>query len=221
MFNVERLYPEPSCLVRKIYNDSEVVIKLKIMFHEKCYLCERDEIQDVEIEHFIPHENNETLKYKWENLNYSCSRCNSIKSNTHTNLLDCTDNSINVGGLICCKMPSSPSDNVYIKATSNTPNIQTVNTVNLLNQCYNLENTTLRGISRESLLEEMWEHYTDLLFARHVLKKKNSAKNDKIIAEQTIEAMLRVEYPFSIFWRYYYLGDNFLLSKYSHLRVEF
>ncbi|WP_339605548.1 hypothetical protein [Vibrio sp. B1-2] len=44
---------------------------------------------------------------------------------------------------------------------------------------------------------------------------------ENIKPEETFEAMLNVEYPFSIFWRYYYLNDSFLVGKYPQLRVGF
>lgn len=221
MFNVTRTYPAPDSIAKGKYNERDVLSALKPMFLEKCYLCERDEIQDAEVEHFVPHQNDTTLKYDWNNLYYSCSRCNSIKSNTHINLLDCTNDVVDIGKLISCMMPSAPSEKITIRATNKKPTVQTQNTVILLDKCYNLENTALRGISRESLLEQMWEHYTELLLARQILRKKKAAAMDKQRAEQVIAAMLDIEHPFSIFWRYYYLNDLFLIEKYPNLRVGF
>ncbi|MFB2668079.1 HNH endonuclease [Shewanella xiamenensis] len=221
MFNVTRTYPAPDSIAKNQYNKDDVINKLKPMFFEKCYLCERDDIQDVEVEHFVPHESNCALKYNWDNLYYSCSRCNSIKSNTHINLLDCTDTQINIGALIRCLMPSTPDGNVKVEATIGTNCDKTKNTVKLLEECYNLGNTALRGISRETLMEQMWEHYTDLLLARQILRNKKSGRSFKQGAEETIEAMLKVEHPFSIFWRYYYLNDSFLIKHYPHLRSGF
>jgi len=221
MFNVTRTYPAPSSIAKKQYNKEDVLAALQPMFFEKCYLCERDEIHDVEVEHFVPHQSNIALKYDWDNLYYSCSRCNSIKSNTHINLLDCADGSVDVSSMISCMMPSAPDEKVKVEATSAVPCANTTNTVTLLEQCYNLENTALRGISRDSLMDQMWEHFTDLLIARQVLRKKKSGRTAKAAAEETIEAMLDVTHPFSIFWQYYYLNDVFLVEHYSHLRVGF
>ena len=88
MFNVTRPIQAPAPLANNCYNHPDVLSALKPMFHGKCYLCERDELHDVEIEHFDPHMGDDTKKYDWDNLFYSCSRCNSLKSNTHTNLLN-------------------------------------------------------------------------------------------------------------------------------------
>jgi len=54
MFNVTRTYPAPDSIARGHYNKEDVLQILKPMFFEKCYLCERDDIQDVEVEHFCP-----------------------------------------------------------------------------------------------------------------------------------------------------------------------
>ncbi|MGR5512691.1 HNH endonuclease [Vibrio diabolicus] len=221
MFNVVRTYPEPPSIAKNEYNKDDVLKKLRPMFFDKCYLCERDDIQDVEVEHFIPHKKNTALKYNWENLYYSCSRCNGIKSSTHINLLDCANRFYDIGAMVKCLMPSTPDGNVEVSATSATPCTQTENTVTLLEACYNLDNTALREISRENLMEDMWDHYTELLNARKMLRKKGVGRTEKKNAEEIIEAMLDVEYPFSIFWRYYYLNDSFLIQHYPQLRVGF
>ncbi|EGQ8125714.1 HNH endonuclease [Vibrio parahaemolyticus] len=221
MFNVVRTYPEPPSIAKNEYNKEDVLKKLRPMFFDKCYLCERDDIQDVEVEHFIPHKKDTALKYNWENLYYSCSRCNSIKSSTHINLLDCANRFYDVGAMIKCLMPSTPNGAVDVSATSTNPCTQTNNMVKLLEACYNLDNTALRGISRETLMEQMWDHYTELLNARQVLRNKRTGRTDRQKAEEIFEAMLDVKYPFSIFWRYYYLNDPFLIRDYPQLRVGF
>lgn len=221
MYKVTRTYPAPESIAKGKYNEVDVLKRLRPMFFEKCYLCERDDIQDVEVEHFIPHQSNAALKYDWNNLYYSCSRCNSIKSNIHLDLLDCANDSVDIGGLIRCLMPSAPSKKVTVKAQSAEPCTQTINTIALLDKCYNLENTALRGISRESLIEQMWDHYTELLYARKILKIKKSAAMDKQRSEQIIAEMLKVTHPFSIFWRNYYLNDAFLIEHYPQLKIDF
>lgn len=221
MFNVIRTYPEPPSIAKNEYNKEDVLKRLRPMFFDKCYLCERDEIQDVEVEHFIPHKKDKALKYNWENLYYSCSRCNSIKSSTHINLLDCANRFYDVGAMIECLMPSTPNGDIKVTATSANPCTQTENMVTLLEACYNLDNTALRKISRENLIEQMWDHYTELLSARQRLYSKRTVPTDKQRAEEIIELMLDVEYPFSIFWRYYYLNDPFLMKNYPQLGVGF
>jgi len=75
MFFVNRDPQLPNSLSKTIkdYRTEEVITKLNEMFFGKCYLCEKDNISDIEVEHLIPHKNNENLKYDWNNLFYSCS----------------------------------------------------------------------------------------------------------------------------------------------------
>ncbi|WP_271270245.1 HNH endonuclease [Aliamphritea hakodatensis] len=221
MFNVIRTYPAPDSIAKNQHNKEDILEALLPIFFEKCYLCERDEIQDAEVEHFVPHEGDKLLKYAWENLYYACSRCNSIKSNSHIDLLDCADPTVDVGGLISCLMPSVPNGNIIVEPVSQNPTTRTNNTVDLLNYCYNLENTALRKISRESLFEKMWDYYSKLLLARQVLRNKSSGKTAKKEAEEIIESMMDVKHPFSIFWRYFYINDSFLVKNYPYLRSGF
>lgn len=90
MFKVDRPLEAPQCTKKTGYNTVEIVEILHEIFQGKCYLCEKDNLHDPEIEHFVPHEKDDELKYDWQNLFYACGRCNSIKGATHTNLLNCT-----------------------------------------------------------------------------------------------------------------------------------
>ncbi|QWL72376.1 HNH endonuclease [Aeromonas hydrophila] len=217
MFNVIRPVNGPSCLLSgSVYNQSEVVSALKAMFHGKCYLCERNEIQDVEIEHFTP-QGGGGGRMKWNNLFYSCSRCNSIKGHVHLNLLDCTDPHINVSREIRLKIFPTPASDVLVEPTSRSPSIEVNNTVILLELCFNSCNTALRGVSREALVEQIFEHMCTFINARRLLKNPSTGKSIRQDALETIEAMLDVRHPFSAFWRWQYLDDSFLTTNYPEL----
>lgn len=217
MFYVKRSTPPPACLSSKKYNTPEVIDILKILFHEKCYLCERDEIQDVEIEHLDPHEGDDALKYNWENLFYSCSRCNSIKSNKHKNIIDCCQEE-QLGEIIQYYMPPTPNRDVEIIQIQETnKTLQFENTITLLKECYNNTSTGLRGISRTALLDKMWEHYTLLLDKKLILRNKSTGKTEQEKVKEEIQAMLSIKYPFSSFWRTYCREDTSLLTKYPDL----
>ena len=221
MFNVERPSAIPPSLAKKKYNHTDVVSVLKPMFYGKCYLCERDAIQDVEVEHFDPHKSVEAKKFDWQNLFYSCSRCNSIKGAKHTNLLDCTDPKTDVFNAIILKMPSAPDDNIIVKANHADPSDRVINTVALLELCYNHTNTALRGVSRENLIEQIYNYKFIFMTARQELRKPSTGKSKKQDAVETIEAMLDVKHPFSAFWRWQYLDDSFLTENYPQLKSGF
>ncbi len=213
MFNTTRPPKAPDCLTHKIYNDEEVVKILAPMFYYKCYLCERDELSDPEIEHFDPHEKDDSKKYDWYNLYYSCGRCNSIKSNTHKNLLDCCDTTIDAFRTIKCVLPSVPNEPIKIIAMQYEQDPRTINTVALLDRCYNEDNTALRGITRVVLSEKIFDYYTDILNYRRILKDKKYSDDEKSNAKGRIKAMLKVSFPFSVFWRWYVLSDYFLSEE--------
>jgi len=221
LFNVIRPANSPACLSSgSNYNQLAVVNALKPVFHEKCYLCERGSIHDAEIEHFVPQASGGG-RMDWSNLFYSCSRCNGIKSNGHLNLLDCTDPSINVSREIRLKAFPTPNSDILVEASSETPNIETLNTIELLKLCYNNTSTALRKVSREALMEQILDFMCTFINARRLLKNPSTGRTNKRDALETIEAMLEASHPFSAFWRWQYLDDTYLTTNYPALGNSF
>ncbi len=79
--------PPPSLAVEKTkangsYKKDDVAEQLASDFRGKCYLCEMDELQSIEVEHLRPHHNgrDRDRMFDWNNLFYSCSHCNSVKN---------------------------------------------------------------------------------------------------------------------------------------------
>ncbi|MGN5130512.1 HNH endonuclease [Aeromonas hydrophila] len=217
MFNVIRPVNGPSCLATgAVYNRPEVVDALRTMFYGKCYLCERNEIHDVEIEHFIPQDAGGS-RMDWDNLFYSCSRCNGIKSNRHSDLLNCTDPHINVCREIRLKIFTTPDNDIFIEPTSSQPSNETLNTIELLKLCYNDSTTALRGVSREALIEQIFDYMYTFINARRLLKHPSTGQSIRREALETIAAMLESRHPFSAFWRWQYLDDRFLTTNYPEL----
>ena len=64
------------------YEKTDVVEQLRKDFHNKCYICEIDKLQDPQVEHLRPHFNgkNKDLKFDWNNLFWSCGHCNGVKN---------------------------------------------------------------------------------------------------------------------------------------------
>lgn len=221
MFNITRPQEVPKSLAKKQYNHTDVIDVLKEIFHDKCYLCERNNIQDVEVEHLDPHKSDETKKYDWHNLFYSCSRCNSLKGTKHINLLDCTDSSVNVFREIIIEVPSASDRAIIVKASSPNPSEQILNTVALLQECYNSINTAQRLTSRKELIKQIDEYQIAFLSSKLLLTKPSTGKSARNGAKEVIEAMLDISHPFSAIWRWQYLHDNFLRSKYPELENTF
>lgn len=217
MFNVKRPSEAPECTKKTGYNTDKIVSNLKDIFHGKCYLCEQDDLIDPEIEHLIPHEGDETLKYKWTNLYLSCGRCNSIKGSTHKNILDCCNDSMTLWNTFKCLLPSTPNGNIIVQATTNEEDESIKNTATLLSKCYNESNTPLRGITRSVLFEKIFDHYCDIISYRRTILSKKSTTPEISYATLRIQSMLKISFPFSVFWKWYLLSDDKLLAKIGHL----
>ncbi|MBC0855172.1 HNH endonuclease [Pantoea stewartii] len=220
MFNVTRPQPAPlSLALKKSYNDPDVIKALRTMFHSKCYLCEQDSVSNPEVDHFVPHRKVDSLKYGWDNLYYICRRCNGIKSNTHINLLDCVSVA-NISDEIEHYAGNAYVGEIIIKASQVSPSQQTLNTIELLMECYNSENTSLREISKESLLEKLLFHLGEFIPLRDVLAKMLSTPEQISHAKSTLALMCRDDYPFSIFWKWHIIKDIKLKQRYPNLRQE-
>lgn len=220
MFNVVRDIEAPECLSRKIYNDASVVKALEEIFYGKCYLCEQDELSDAEIEHFIPHGSVDELKYKWENLFLSCSRCNNIKSDSHLNLLDCSDESVSVFEEIIHLAGNCSSGVIDIRVAKENPGEKALNTAALLNECFNSSNTGLRKISKESLMEKLQGEFFYYMSYRMQLVDKRSSSEVIQNAKNKLKPMCRVSYPFSAFWRWHILTDQKIIKFFPNIRAE-
>ncbi|WP_062383029.1 HNH endonuclease [Pseudomonas abietaniphila] len=211
MFKVDRPLEAPQCTKKTGYNTVEIVEILHEIFQGKCYLCEKDNLHDPEIEHFVPHEKDDELKYDWQNLFYACGRCNSIKGATHTNLLNCTAD-VDISKKIQHFIPSSPFLPATIIPTDPTDQ-QSINTANLLDKCFNLKNTPLRAITRASLLEDLYRDFLHWLELRTVIVDKKSTEEETLKAVEKLKKMLQANYPFSVFWYWHTITDEKLYKK--------
>lgn len=221
MFNVQRTMPAPPSLaLQTSYKGKDVIDALRAMFFDKCYLCEQDSISSPEVEHFVPHKKTAALKYGWNNLFYSCRRCNSIKSYNHTNLLDGSNPQLDVFNEIVHYAGNAAMGEVVIKASSQNPSQETINSVNLISKCFNDENTSLRGISKESLLEILLEDYTRFLGFRNILASRGSTQEEIAFAKAKLSVMCQVKHRFSVFWKWHIIKDVTVNRKFPDIRVE-
>lgn len=220
MFNVKRPSTPPSCLSSgNNYNKEEVLTTLRKTFYEKCYLCEIKDIQCAEIEHFVPTSRGGG-RTEWNNLYYSCRRCNGIKGDGYSELLDCTDEKTDVFNEIEFFLPANTGDDIVIKPTSANPSQKTENTINLLLDCYNKENTGNRRISRYCLRSNIEGFLLAFLSAKRILQSHSSGCSKKAEALEIITEMLNAKHPFSAIWRWSYLKDSFLVEHYPELKDE-
>jgi hypothetical protein len=184
MIYLPKTQPAPDCLEsqKRLKNGSHdcgnVWKRLNIDFKGKCYLCEEDD-KTIAIEHFIPHLGNRDLIFDWNNLFFSCGYCNSLKG-TRTNLLNCTVEEHSVETVVKYEIESFPLEKVRIIGLNDTQLV--INTVELLNEIYNSQNTANKtvgsGMLRNHLDDEIrffnfiLENYANCM----ITEKKESLK---------------------------------------------
>lgn len=221
MFNVIRPNQTPTSLaLQRSYKEDDVITILRSIFHGKCYLCEQDSLANPEVEHFIPHNKDPVLKFGWENLFYVCRRCNGIKSNRRAPLLNCTNPNVRVFDEIIHFAGNAEVGEVIIRSSSNNPSQETINTVNLINKCFNESNTSLRRVSKESLMEKLLIELNNYRPLRDVLVKRLSPQVKIQEAKDSLSIMCSDDYPFSVFWKWHILKDIQLATRFPNLRNE-
>ncbi|UTZ27703.1 hypothetical protein HB761_13670 [Vibrio campbellii] len=214
MFRIVRPINAPAGL-SKGYSSNDVVLKLREIFHKKCYLCETKETSAPEVEHFVPQSLNPKLATDWNNLFYSCRRCNAIKSSSTKELLDCTKD--DVFEAIICELPTRKTKPITIEVSSGYESVATTNTVELLKKCYNREESGYQQITKAELRNKLVRYYRKYLEYSETLLDDESGRREKIHAEDKLERMLQPDFAFHAFWRRMFLDDVELMKHYSHL----
>ncbi|AHJ01824.1 hypothetical protein [Vibrio parahaemolyticus] len=65
-----------------IYGHQDVKNSLKMLYFDKCYICEGDiSSGDYDVEHYLPKRYFPQLGYTWQNLHKACTGCNLAKEN--------------------------------------------------------------------------------------------------------------------------------------------
>lgn len=95
MIRVYKHNQAPESLSRKTsWAGDDVIDRLKADQHGKCYLCERIQITDFQIEHHKSRNNFPDLSYEWTNIFWSCSYCNGKKLSHFDNILNPAEHNI-------------------------------------------------------------------------------------------------------------------------------
>lgn len=199
MVKINRTPTPPASLARKsgaCYREDDVVTQLRNDFNDKCYLCERDEIQSPEVEHLQPHGGNPILKYQWENLFLSCAHCNSVKNVPKYNgmILDC-----------CEDDPESLLDHALVNGIVTvhpldpaTTDPKVIMTAQLLTECFEKTSTGIRKAECEVLKKSLNRTMNTLY--RKLGEYKDSQSQETL---DLLEGMLSRTYKFAGFTRAY------------------
>lgn len=154
MIYIKKSQPEPLSLAEErvkpngSYRTEEILERLKIDFHNKCYICENKNPLSINVEHFKSHQGDKTLEFDWQNLFWSCSHCNNIKLALYDDILNCTDVNDDVENSIKLKIDPLPFTEVEVIPLRADPKVN--KTVALLNKVYS-GNTPLKKIESQSL----------------------------------------------------------------------
>jgi len=182
------------------YNESAIKLLIRNDFFDVCYLCERYENIDYEIDHFYPQKHFPEKENDWNNLYLICNKCNKIRTkdiNSATNeVLDCCKKE--ESNLIELEIDKN-SREVSIKSINTDKNLDTKvnNTIELLERIYNGKKSTseffieLRKeiIKNIAVLEDIIEEYkanqiirkiSEKKIIQHINIKKIKEKHDKI-----------------------------------------
>lgn len=186
------------------YREPDVLRQLQHDFNGKCYLCEINELQSVEVEHLHPHGGDIERKFAWDNLFYSCAHCNSVKNQSkyHDTILDC-----------CEADPEAVLDQQFISGHVKVEPLNETQearmTAALLTECFELTNTGIREIECQIRVNALSITMTTLYKALEKYRANPSSRNLR-----TLRGMLSRTYKFAGFTRTYVRNH---LDKYPHL----
>ena len=208
MINITKSQPAPLCLSEEktksngTYRKEEVRKRLIEDFHGKCYICEDDDLTNIEIEHFVPHlGKNIDLRFDWDNLFYACGHCNPIKG-IRLELLNCTNPSHQIIERINFRIDPFPFSNVEVSPTTNfIEDNLTNNTVSLLRAIYNYAGEDNNSFDqalhlRKKVILEVMEFQKYLV---EYFYEKGLDEADKNELRAKIRRKLHPESPFTAF----------------------
>ena len=178
----------------KNYREQDVVLQLNADFHGKCYLCEIDELQSVEVEHLRAHRGTDRdLMFDWNNLFLCCPHCNNMKNRPiyEETILDC-----------CQEDPEKVLDqelvDEHVVVTALADTVEATRTAELLTDCFEKKNTGIRILECQTRINAL---KTTMIVLYRALEAYKVNKTEKDL--RVLRAMLNRSYKFAGFTRTY------------------
>jgi hypothetical protein len=174
--------PAPDCLATEQakangdYKCGCVLNRLANDFKNKCYLCEDKTATTINVEHFVAHQGDNTLKFQWNNLFYACGHCNNIKLAKYNSLLNCTTD-LTIEAKICYDIKPFPKEVPQFLAIDNSENTQ--QTVELLSAIFN-GTTPLKKLESANLRDKLLK---DIYIFQSLLIEYFGYKDSDLIEE--------------------------------------
>ena len=203
MIKVERSQPAPESLAVEAqkkdgqYNRPDVTERLRHDFHDKCYICGIQGLQDPVVEHRLPHKNGlyHDRKFDWNNLFWSCGHCNGVKNRGKYDegIIDC-----------CARDPEGllefewDEKNVSVSAV-NPNDAEAKLTAELLYEVFNVRNTGTRVITSRVRFNSLLEQMNIVIKALDKYKEHPELKHN----QRMLRAHLQRESAFAEFKRAY------------------
>lgn len=201
MVKIERSPVAPASLAEEKakgtdnYRGADVVQQLHQDFHGKCYLCEIDELQSIEVEHLKAHHNGRDRErmFDWNNLFYSCAHCNSVKNRKiyEDAVLD------------CCQV--EPELYLRQELIDGHVNVEVLDdchsvriTAKLITECFEKTNTGIRILECKTRIDALQKTMTVLYRNLEAYRKEPTAKTFRILC-----GMLDRSHKFAGFTRTY------------------
>ena len=201
MVKIERSMPPPCSLASEkekeagSYTCEDVISQLEQDGHGKCYLCEINELQSIQVEHLRAHHGgkDKDRKFDWNNLFYSCAHCNNVKNRRKYDerILDC-----------CAVDPETVMNQVLQNGhvlVEPLVDDESVNlTAELLTKCFEQRNTGIRIRECDTRFKAL-QMTINLLYKTLEQHRRNPTEKTR----KQLEGMLSRTYKFAGFTRTY------------------
>jgi len=206
MFKVERTYPAPLSLGRKKkYDSPDVHEALQACFFEKCYICETKNPMDINIEHFIPKDEDKDKEFDWDNLYLACSRCNNIKITSFNNLLDCCTQKVWDRIKLLPGFSFKPKA-VTIEALYD--DTKTIQTAELLKRVYNSDHTISKRLTSAALRSQITRTTQKLIASMNEYHEVDTPDQQKLLLIEKMKMMIKKSSAYSAFCRWIIVDDS-------------
>lgn len=181
-------------------NTDEVIDALMEIFHSKCYICESKKPNEIEVEHLTPHNGDKNLKFDWNNLFLACGRCNHIKGDKYTPILDCTK--VEVDEIIAFRKIGyfGTDEFLQFEPISDFPNNEEIQMTCELLQRIHYGNTPQEKVGAKMLRHSIRQELTNFKnYVRDYLESTGEDKKDLFV---TICSQLKSNSQFAAFKRW-------------------
>ncbi|WP_226476999.1 hypothetical protein [Pseudomonas sp. MWU16-30323] len=212
MFNVIRSAPAPASLAKnKSWTAPDVIEALRRDFSDKCYICETKDPLSLNVEHFDAHQGDPLKMFDWNNLFFSCGRCNNLKRHLFNNLINCTNHAIDAFRLIKHHPPLTPfSATVIIEPSDDDP--KTIETANLIRKVFNEDNTGNKAVTATYLRKRVFRRYAKLVEQMNIYESEDSLPAEKAHSLEKIRNLMSRNQEYSAFLRWAILDSPELLE---------